>query len=95
MTLRDLQELEARVKKAMAVAEKRAEKEALEELKVTAAKHGFSLDHFMRENLKGRKISPKYKHPENPSITWSGRGRKSKWIETHLERGGKLDDLAI
>ncbi|WP_354001976.1 H-NS histone family protein [Stagnihabitans tardus] len=34
-----------------------------------------------------------YKHPENPTITWSGRGRKPAWYTAHLESGGKREDL--
>lgn len=28
-------------------------------------------------------------------LTWSGRGRKPKFIEDHLASGGKLDDLSV
>ncbi len=40
-------------------------------------------------------VAPKYRHPENPSETWSGRGRKPKWVEAHLEAGGNMEDLLI
>jgi DNA-binding protein H-NS len=26
---------------------------------------------------------------------WSGRGRKPKWVEDHLKRGGTLDELLV
>lgn len=29
------------------------------------------------------------------SQAWSGRGRKPKWIEDHLAKGGKLDELLV
>lgn len=39
---------------------------------------------------------PKYRHPENNSLTWAGGpGRKPKWVEEHIENGGKLEDLLI
>ena len=37
-------------------------------------------------------VAPKYKKGND---VWSGRGRKPKWIEDHLKKGGKLDDLLI
>ena len=40
-------------------------------------------------------VAPKYAHPENPSITWSGRGRKPKWFEEALADGKSEDDLKI
>jgi DNA-binding protein H-NS len=39
-------------------------------------------------------IKPKFKDPES-GRTWSGRGRRPKWVEAHLEGGGSLDDLKI
>lgn len=27
--------------------------------------------------------------------SWSGRGRKPKWVEDHLTKGGKIEDLLI
>lgn len=41
------------------------------------------------------KVAPKYAHPDDPTITWTGRGRKPKWVEAHLENGGDLATLLI
>ena len=38
---------------------------------------------------------PKYQHPENPSLTWVGKGNRPKWVKEHVENGGKLEDLEI
>ncbi len=35
-------------------------------------------------------MAPKYRHPENTEITWSGRGRKPAWIVEGLEAGKSL-----
>ena len=40
-------------------------------------------------------ITPKYADPENPSLTWSGRGRRPRWVTEQLESGRSLDDLAL
>jgi DNA-binding protein H-NS len=29
---------------------------------------------------KGSKIAPKYRNPKNPSETWTGRGRRPRWM---------------
>lgn len=29
------------------------------------------------------KVAPKWRHKRDPNLTWSGRGRKPKWIDTH------------
>jgi DNA-binding protein H-NS len=38
---------------------------------------------------------PKYRHPENAELTWTGHGRKPGWIAEALEAGKSLDDFAI
>ena len=42
-----------------------------------------------------KKVAPKYRHPEDTSLTWTGRGLKPKWIVLLLETGIKLEDLEI
>lgn len=41
------------------------------------------------------KVEPKFRNPENPEQTWSGRGRAPKWMQAHLDAGGKKEDFAI
>ena len=41
------------------------------------------------------KVAPKYRNPDNPSETWSGRGHRPKWVQMALAHDRKLEDLAI
>lgn len=41
------------------------------------------------------KVAPKYQHPDNPSQTWTGRGRKPLWVAEHLKTGATLEQLSI
>lgn len=34
-----------------------------------------------------------YQHPEDPSVTWSGRGRKPSWIIEWIESGKPIEEL--
>jgi DNA-binding protein H-NS len=34
-------------------------------------------------------------NPDNPGETWSGRGRKPKWLVAKLDKGKKITDFAI
>lgn len=36
----------------------------------------------------------KFRHPENPSIGWSGAGRKPQWVLDWIGKGGTLEQLA-
>lgn len=42
----------------------------------------------------GTKVEPKY-IDKATGTTWAGRGMKPAWVEAHLKKGGKLDDLLI
>ena len=41
------------------------------------------------------KVVPKYRNPEPPHQTWSGRGRMAKWLKEKVEAGARLEDFAI
>lgn len=43
----------------------------------------------------GSKVAPKYRNPSDRSTTWTGRGRKPRWVEDYLAGGGTLDQLRI
>jgi len=45
---------------------------------------------------KAKTVSPpKYRHPENPEMTWTGRGRQPDWMKDALENGQSKDDFLI
>jgi len=37
----------------------------------------------------------RYRDPDNQFNTWNGRGRRPKWLKSHLENGRKLEDLEV
>ena len=41
------------------------------------------------------KVQPKYRNPERPSETWSGRGKQPHWVGAQLKSGTKVDELLI
>jgi DNA-binding protein H-NS len=55
---------------------------------------GVSLDElFPRRgavSTKGRKVAAKYRNPQDPSQTWSGRGRQPRWYAAAI-KGGKSE----
>lgn len=40
-------------------------------------------------------VSAKYRNPDRPADTWSGRGRQPLWLAAKLAEGKKLEDFAI
>jgi DNA-binding protein H-NS len=41
------------------------------------------------------KVHPKYRNPESPNETWSGRGKQPHWVRKLLASGKAIGDLRI
>lgn len=52
------------------------------------------LKEVKRTNKTGS-VAPKFQCPNDPTLTWTGRGRKPLWVDTHLQQGGTLEALMI
>jgi len=97
LSLADLKKLQKDVGKAIDNFADRERKAALAELDALARERGFTLAQLMEDvGAKPRKtVAPKYANPMDPSDTWTGRGRKPRWVVAALDAGKTLDDLAI
>lgn len=40
-------------------------------------------------------VKPKYESPTDPTVTWTGRGRKPKWVQEWVDGGNDLEKLLI
>lgn len=64
---------------------------------------GLSIDDvFPRRGKAGGKLgkragsgAPKYRNPRNPEQTWSGMGKRPRWLAEALAGGAKLEAFAI
>src|ERR1700739_739240 len=54
-----------------------------------------SIGHEKKARRPYPKVHPKYRNPERPSETWSGRGKRPRWVGAQLRSGMKVDDLLI
>lgn len=98
MALADLKKLQKDVEKAIAGFADKQKRAALAAAEAAVKEMGFSLAELVGSTKAGRSKSglpAKYRHPENPSLTWSGRGRKPGWIHEALTSGKSLDDYLI
>ncbi|MFD0978173.1 H-NS histone family protein [Tropicimonas aquimaris] len=100
----ELEQLAKDVQTAIADLAKRERKLALEALEKTASEHGFKLEELTGAagkmlaavGAKGKsKNPPKYRNPEEPSQTWTGRGRKPAWIKDAEDAGVDLSTFEI
>lgn len=92
MTVAELQSLRKEVDKAIESGKEREREQVRRDLQQLAREKGYSLEELLSKSQKKSKAPPKYRNPEAPEQTWSGRGRRPKWIE---QSGRDLEDFLI
>jgi DNA-binding protein H-NS len=40
-------------------------------------------------------VNPKYRNPNQPSETWTGRGKQPRWLTAQLKSGKQIEDFRI
>ena len=97
LSLKELRQLQKDLAKAISNYEDRHKAEARAKLDAIAKEMGYSLADLIGTEAKTTRApaAAKYRHPENASLTWSGRGRKPLWFVAALDAGKAPEDLAI
>lgn len=96
LSLRELRDLRNKIEKAISTFEDRRKREALVAVESAAREFGFSLADLASAKTAGRgKVAAKYANPADPAATWTGRGRKPRWVQEALDSGKKLEELEI
>lgn len=86
LSLEELEALHKNVTKALASFHARREKEFAEKVKADAKSMGISPDTLSSMFQSAKKtekapLPPKFRHREDHCLTWSGRGKKPRWVE--------------
>lgn len=97
LSLSELKKMRKDVAKAISTFEDRQKAEARAKVEALARDLGYTLAELVGTGTKSSRApaAAKYRHPENPALTWSGRGRKPRWFLEALEGGKTASDLAI
>jgi DNA-binding protein H-NS len=48
-----------------------------------------------RERRRYPRVYPKYRNPNEPSETWSGRGKQPRWLAAALKTGRRIEEFMI
>jgi DNA-binding protein H-NS len=98
MSLKEINDLEAKIAKAKSAAREKAKSDLKDRIDRLVEGSGFTVAELYGFAARGRgrsKSAAKYANPENKSETWTGRGRKPNWLVARLKKGAKMDDFAI
>jgi len=99
-TLPQLYQLQKDLEREIARRKVEDKQKAIADLQKLAAERGFSLNELLgadggKRGAKRGPVAPQYRNPANAEQTWTGRGRKPQWVNDHLAKGGKLEDLHV
>ena len=97
LSLEDLRKLRKDVEKAIQTFQDRKKDEARKKLEEVAREFGYSFNELAESATprKRKPADPKYANPDDPSQTWTGRGRKPRWMVDALERGVSRESMLI
>ncbi len=97
MSVAELTKMQQRIER-MKVERQNVERVALrKKLTDLAKEHGFDIHELIGKGRKGKrgKVAIKYRDPNNPGNTWTGRGRMPRWMTAAVKAGKSRDDFLI
>jgi DNA-binding protein H-NS len=97
MSLDELKKLQKDVANEIKHYKDREKRQALAEVEAFARERGLNpadLSEISRRRTR-KPAKPKYANPNDTAQTWSGRGRRPRWLEEALAKGRSLDEMAI
>lgn len=99
---RSLEEIQRQIKALQAEAEELKLAEGVDQLRAVIRKYGVGLQHFRialgaskKPRQAPKKLAPTYRNPDNDAETWTGRGRKPRWLVAALNEGKTVEECRI
>ncbi len=73
--------------------------EVRRKLTAAAKEEGYTIEELFGfskgTEISRKKVEPKYRNTANPDETWSGRGKRPRWMEAAIATGKKQEDFKI
>lgn len=110
MSIGDLRNLQEQIKQEMKTREAQEVQKAREQILAIAQSVGVPLKDLLAtggrgaaakanstkaNSTKGNTVAVRYRHPDNASQQWTGRGRQPKWVKEWVEGGKSLEKLRV
>lgn len=100
MSVSQLRELQQQIPAELKKREAQEKIQILNEVRAFAKARGYAIEDLLARDAKVKpgstgKVKVKYRHPDNASLEWTGRGRKPKWVEAWLASGAAIENLLV
>jgi DNA-binding protein H-NS len=96
MSVAELLDLQKAIPAELEARQKEERQKLVTEFRDKAKALGINLEDLVggvKAKAKVAKVAPKYIHPANASLTWTGRGKRPRWVSEWLDSGKTLDQL--
>ncbi|MEZ2903817.1 H-NS family nucleoid-associated regulatory protein [Acinetobacter terrestris] len=101
LSVEELKRLQVEAEALIASKKDQAVEDAYQQIVDIADNVGLSIEQILEFGATKRKkstrksVEPRYRSKQNPSDTWTGRGKQPRWLVAELESGEKLEDFLI
>jgi DNA-binding protein H-NS len=97
MSVGDLRNLQDKIKQEMKKREHQEVAKAREQILAIAQSVGVPLKDLIGTGIRAKTgtVAVRYRHPDNASQQWTGRGRQPKWVKEWVDGGKSIDKLRV
>lgn len=95
LSLSELHDLIANAQQALLAKQKQERKQVLAEIQALAESVGVTVTIQEAGKASRSKVAPKYRNPDQPTQTWSGRGVKPRWLAALVAAGHDPQEFLI
>lgn len=95
LSLPELHDLIANAQQALVTKQKQERKAVIAEMQALAESVGITLNVLEGAKATRNQVAPKYRNPDQPAQTWSGRGVKPRWLAALVNAGHDPQEYLI
>jgi len=97
LSVAELNTLQGDIAREIARRRKSEADSLVSEFRKRAAELGLSVEDLVagKSTQKRREVAIKYRHPDDSNLTWTGRGKKPRWVEAWVTSGKPIERLAV
>ena len=101
LSVEELKKLQIEAEVLIASKKDQAIEDAYTQILAIAENLGLSIEQILEFGTSKRKkttrksVEPRYRSKANPEDTWTGRGKRPRWLVAELEKGAKLESFLI
>jgi DNA-binding protein H-NS len=95
MSYAELSQMQARIERVKIEKQNVERNELRQQILTMVKQHGFEMSDLFGRGRKGS-VAIKYRDPQNPGNTWTGRGRMPRWLVAAIKGGkAKKEDFLV